>query len=724
MRKSKKLVALALSAVMVIGSLAACGSSDSDSEKKTDSSNENNNNNTEKTESYAEVSERLYNENLGDFYSLYTQATKAETTSERFALMALAEAKFLESAVMYPTTTLGGRYAISRVAPYTKSSVLWGTDNYRTHNLIVTTELIKESDRAEMKAKWAELKGTGEYDTWVKQYLNDKGYTLKDTYNYIYSEDPSTWDVLSSSLQVDSEPVIQTFDGLLEYDDENELKPALAESYTVSDDGLVYTFKLRKGVKWVDSQGREIAEVKADDFVAGMQHMMDAQGGLEYLVQGVIVNADEYINKVVTDFSEVGVKAVDDYTVEYTLVEPKSYFVTMLGYSIFAPMCRTYYESQGGKFGSEYDSSAADYNYGKSPDSIAYCGPYLVTNATEKNTIVFKANDTYYNKDSVNIKTLTWLFNEGTDATKAYNDTINNVVDGCSLTTSAIEIAKQDGIFDTYSYISDTDATTYSVLYNINRQAYVNSNDTKTVVSTQTDEQKKVANAALQNAHFRRAVSFATDRGAYNAQGTGEDVKLLSLRNTYTPGNFVTLEEDVTIDINGTATEFKAGTYYGEIIQAQIDADGIKIKAWDKDANEGSGSSDGYDGWYNPENAVEELNAAIADLQKDGITIDESNPVVLDLPYPSNAEVYVNRANAIKKSVEESLGKKVIVNLVECKDTAEWLYAGYYTQTGEEANYDMYDCTGWSPDFGDPSSYLETFLPDGAGYVTKNIGIY
>lgn len=722
MRKSKKLVALALSAVMVIGSLAACGSSDSD--KKTDNSDKKNNNNSNNEVSYDEMSEKLYNENLGEFYSLCQQAKKADTISERFALMALSEAKLLESAVMLPTTTLGGRYAIARVVPNTKSTILWGNDNYRTHNLLVTTELIKEADRAEMKAKWQELKGSGEYDTWVKQYLKDKGYTLKDTYNYIYTEDPVTWDVLSTSLQSDSEPIIQTYDGLMEYDDENELKPALAESYTVSEDGLKYTFKLRAGLKWVDSQGREVADIKADDFVAGMQHMMDAAGGLEYLVQGVIVNADEYINHKVTDFSEVGVKAVDDLTVEYTLTEPNDFFLTMLGYGIFAPMSRTYYESQGGKFGSEFDSSAADYNYGKTQDSIAYCGPYLVTNATEKNTIVFKANESYWNKDNVNIKTLTWLYNDGSDATKAYNDTINNVVDGCSLTTSAIEVAKKDGTFDTYSYVSDTDATTYSVLSNINRQSYANSNDSKTVVSKQTDAQKKVTSAALKNVHFRRAIAFAIDRGSYNAQGVGEDIKLLSLRNTYTPGNFVQLAEDVTVDINGTATEFKAGTNYGEIVQAQLDADGVKIKAWDKTADEGAGSSDGFEGWYNPENAVEELNAALVELEKDGIKIDENNPVVVDMPYASNAEVYVNRANAIKKSVEAALGGKVIVNLVECKDTSEWLYAGYHAKTGEEANYDLYDCTGWAPDYGDPASYLDTFLPDYAGYVTKNIGIY
>ena len=192
------------------------------------------------------------------------------------------------------------------------------------------------------------------------------------------------------------EVMFNVFEGLLKPDASGNLNPAVAESYTVSDDHLLYTFKLRSGATWVDSQGRKVADVTADDFVAGMQHMMDAMGGLEYLVSGIIVNADEYINGVITDFSQVGVTAVDANTVEYKLLAPCPYFVTMLGYGVFAPMSRTYYDSMGGKFGADYDASAESYRYGKDPNSIAYCGPYLVTNATANSTIVFSANDSYW----------------------------------------------------------------------------------------------------------------------------------------------------------------------------------------------------------------------------------------------------------------------------------------------------------------------------------------
>lgn len=715
--KFKKSMTLILVASMLVGSLASCGSKTTNNAGSID------------LDKYAgmdydDASSAIYNDVLGEFYTEYQEAKEETNVSARYAKMALAEAKLLETAVMLPIYSKGGNYAVSRVAPYTIDYTLWGNDMERFHQALVASDFITSEDRAEMKAKWAELKGTGTYLDWAKEFLTGKGYTLKDTYTIAYSTDPTTWDTLATSRSADSEAIVNTYDGLMEYDVEGILQPALAESYTVSDDGLTYTFKIRSGATWVDSQGRKVADVTADDFVAGMQHMMDAMGGLEYLIEGVIVNASEYIGGTVTDFSQVGVKAVDDNTLEYTLVAPCSYFVTMLGYGVFAPMSRTYYESMGGKFGADYDPSAESYLYGKDSNSIAYCGPYLVTNATANSTIVFTANDSYWNKDNINIKTLTWLYNDGSEATKAYNDAVAGTIDGSGLNSSSLELAREDGNFDKYGYIASTDATSFMAFYNIYRSAYANVQDSTKVVSPLTEEQKSLAKAAMANVHFRRAISYAVDRGSYNAQSVGEDLKYTSLRNTYTPGNFVYLEEDVTVDVNGKSTTFKAGTAYGVILQAQLDADGIAIKAYDKNADDGAGSSDGYDGWYNVENAKAELEQAIKDLKDAGITVDASNPIYIDLPYFSASTRYTNMANAYKQSVESTLEGKVIVNLVACADADEWQNAGYYTENGAEANYHVYDLSGWGPDYGDPSTYLDTMLPDYAGYMTKCIGIF
>lgn len=675
------------------------------------------------TGDYNAMSAAIYDAQLGAFNTLYQAAKEETNVSKRHALMAQAEAKLLEAAVLIPGTTNGGNYGLSRVAKRSASTVLWGNDSDRFHNVLVTTELITAEDQTHLKAMWNEVRGTGTYTQKAIDYLTEKGYTLKNTYNMGYASDPKTWDALATSRSADSEAIVNTYDGLVEYDNENEIKPALAESWEVSEDGLTYTFHIRQGAKWVDAQGREVADVKADDFVAGMQHMLDAGGGLEYLVENIIVNALEYNTGDVTDFAEVGVKATDDNTVVYTLCQPTNYFITMLGYNVFAPMSRTYFESKGGVFGKDDYKTAVDagtMKYGQTVNDIAYCGPYTVTNHTAENTIVFEANPTYWNKDNITIKTLTWKFNDGKDPTKAYEDTKAGTLDGCGLSSASLEACKADGNFEKYCTVSDTDATSFVLFLNLNRNAYANFNDETKAVSTMTDDQKKRTDVAMLNVHFRRAIGMGLDIATYNGQVVGEELKLNSVRNSYTPGNFVALEEDVTVEINGESKTFAKGTYYGEIMQAQIDADGVKIKVWDAENQ----TSDGFAGWHNPANAYEELQQAITELKEFGVEISKDNPIVMDLPYYSGADIYTNRAQTLKQSVEEALQGCVVVNLVSCADAQEWYYAGYYTESGKDANYTLYDVSGWGPDYGDPATYLDTMLGDGAGYMAKCLGLF
>lgn len=738
----KKLVSVMLTLAMVL-SIAGCEQS-SDDPKNTNSTDASNTGSSsgsgegtgdapvnpgEMSDPYADkthdqVSQELYEKVLGEYNTLLEEAKNASSVSERFAKMAIAEAKLLEQAVLVPTNSNGGRYAISRVAPNTASPILWGTDNDRFHQYIVATEFIKSEDRTAMKEKYNEVKGTGEYEAWAKQYLTDKGYTLKDTYDMLYPQDPMTWDWQNTYQSADSEALVNLYDGLMEYDMEGVLKPALAESYTVSDDGLTYTFKIRQGVKWVDSQGREVADVVADDFVAGIQHMMDC-GYVSYLVDGIIENAAEYNAGKITDFAEVGIKASDEHTLVFTLVQPTTYFMTMLGYQSFAPLCRSYYESKGGKFGADFDAAAEDYSYGKDPDSIVYCGPYIVTSLVAKNTIKFEANPTYWNKDGINIKTITWHFSDGSDPRKPYDDACSGVIDGVSLSETTKKLADEDGNFEKYHYVSSTDATTFTIWFNLYRKQYGNFNDDTKAVSEMTDEQKVRANLAMQNQHFRLALAYGTDRITYNAMVNGEDVKELSVRNSYTPGTFVTLSEDVTVSINGEDKTFKAGTNYGEILQAQITADGYPIKVYDPKADDGAGSSDGFDGWYNVANAKEEMKKAVEELKAQGVEVSAENPVVFDFPFAQDVDVFANRANAFKKSVETALDNMVKVNLIPClKGYEEWYDATYNFQSAEEGNYNSCDNGGWGPDYGDPQTYLNTMLPDYSGDMTKMIGVF
>ena len=415
-RKIFAILAMVLVLVLSVGVFAACNPKEDGNKDQTDPD-------AERLEQYLAESAKIYGEQLGDFKAAYAKAVaETKNTSKRYALMALAEAKLMESAVYVPGSAKGGTYAISKVAPNTFSSILWGNDMYRYHNALLADKLITAADRTALKAKWSTMRAEGktakDYETAVRTYFSEHGYSVKTTYNMGYASDPKTWDAQATSRAADSEAIVNTYDSLMEYDAFNVLQPAIAKSYTVSDDGLTYTFTLREGVKWVNSKGQEITELKADDFVAGFQHMLDAKGGLEYLVEGVIANAAEYNAKAVT-FDKVGVKADGDYKVVYTLTEPKSYFLTMLGYNVFAPLCRSFYESQGGKFGSEFDASSTAYKYGKTQDNIAYCGPYVVTTNTAKAEIVFTKNESYWNKANINLDKITWKYNDGKDTLKA-----------------------------------------------------------------------------------------------------------------------------------------------------------------------------------------------------------------------------------------------------------------------------------------------------------------
>ena len=747
MKNVTKFLCFALAVLMVVGMLASC-KPNTENPTPSDGTKASFKDPYESVkDDHLKLSDAVYNDVLGEFNTLYSEAKAADSNSMRFALMALAEAKLLQAGVLVPTTANGGNYAIGNVAPNTTDYSLWGSDEYRYPTVLVVNEKLKASDRAAMKAHWTEVKGTGTYLAWAKQYLLDHGYTLKDTYSKGYSSEPDTWDVLASSKQVVSEPLVNTFSGLMEYDCEGVLQPALAESYTVEEYrytvqvpdigsdgeelettheeeriGQKYIFKIRKGVIWVDSQGRKVADVKADDFVAGMQHSLDAGAGLEYLVEGIIMGIADYNNGTNTNFADTGVKALDDYTLEYTLEAPCSYFTTMLGYSIFAPMSRSYYASQGGKFGTEFDASAETYKYGMDKDHIAYNGPFLISNYTEKNTIVFTKNDSYWDKDNVTVKSITWLFNDGQDSLKGYNDYKAGVIDATGLNASAVEQAKKDGLFDEYHYIVLPDASTFCAFFNLYRQGFANARDSKECVSSQTDEMKTRTKAAMLNVHFRRAIGYAFNRSAYNEQAVGTELKNISLLNSFVPGNFVSLEEDITVKINGKDTMFKKGTFYGVILQAQLDADGSHIKAWNPEADDGAGASTGYDGWYNVDAAVSELNLAIEDLAKQGVKVSKENPIHLDWPVNKAVDITVNRCNVVKQSIENALGGKVIIDLTECNDRAAYLYAGYYPETGKDENYNIYDVSGWGPDFGDPSTYLDNFAPN--GYMLKSLGIY
>jgi len=654
--------------------------------------------------------EDIYEEVLGGFTEYSDKAKAADSIDKRFVYFAQAEAYLLDSAVMIPTTTQGGAYTISRIAPRTVPYVQWGNDDDRLKGMIISDEFCTPEERADMLAEWAKaVAGETTYDP--AAYLTSKGHTIKSDYVTTFSTAPVTIDWLNTSSQSDTEITVNCVDGLVEYNNLGQMVPALAESWSVSDDGLTYTFNIRKGAYWYTAEGKQYAEVTAKDFEAGFHHMLDTQAGLEWLIDGVIKGGTDYYAKG-GSWDAVGYKATDDYTLTVTLEQPTSYFMTMLTYSCFLPICESFYKSRGGVFGvDEYAAASADtqkYTYGKSDDvsSQVYCGPFLLKKLQKDSEILVERNTGYYKNDEVKLNSIKWIYDDGSNPDAIYNDTLAGTYAGIGLTQASGLLAKAqaDGNFDKYHYVSDTTSTSYFGGLNVNRGTFAL--ESGAVASPKTEEQKIDTQTALLNKNFRKALQHAFDKGTQNATSRGEDLKYTNLRNMYTHPQFVQLE-NATADDEGHT--FPAGTFYGDMVQYYVDKLGCKVKV-----------ADGIDGWYQPEAAKQYLAAAKEEL---GNTV--AWPIQIDVVYLSTSDTNTAQAAAYKKVVEDTLGSEnVQVNLIEAATTEDFYASGYRASNGEAGNFDMFYGSGWGPDYGDPSTYLDTFLGEGAGYMTKVIGLF
>ena len=260
----------------------------------------------------------------------------------------------------------------------------------------------------------------------------------------------------------------------------------------------------------------------------------------------------------------------------------------------------------------------------------------------------------------------------------------------------------ESAVINPYSSGSSESYVTYLVTLNLDRGAFALDNGA--AASSKTEQQRIDASNALQNKHFRQALQLAFDKAAFNAVAYGEE-RMDNLRNMFTPPEFVFLSEDTTVD----GVTFAAGTFYGEMVQYYLDELCFPILV-----------DDGYDGWYDPAIAAARLDQATEEL---GDSVQW--PIVIDAVCYAASETDVARAHAYKESIEGTLGAEyVTVNLIEVGDSNDFYSCFYYADSGAACNLDVCYTNGWGADFIDPSTYLDTFLSDGYGYLTRILGLF
>lgn len=487
------------------------------------------------------------------------------------------------------------------------------------------------------------------------------GSSGEQTFSYVYTQDPDTLDYSISNKKSTSEFTGNAIDGLLEVDKYGNLIPSLAKDWTVSKDGLTYTYKLRKGVKWMTSEGEEYGEVKAQDFVTGLKHAADKKSQAIYLVQKSVKGLDDYVSGKTSDFSTVGVKAIDDYTVQYTLSQPESFWNSKTTMGILMPVNEEFLKSKGDGYGQ-----------GTSPSSILYCGPYLIKSITSKSSAILEKNPTYWDADNVKISKVKLTYYDGQDSESLIRGfdngdyTVARVFPNGSNYKSVEKKHKDDIVY------TDQGSSTYNLSFNIDRQAYE-------ITKKTSDAQKTSTKKAILNKDFRQAIMFAFNRKAYVAQTNGEAGANKVIRNTFTPPNFVQID----------------GKQFGDAVEKDLEAYGAEWK--------GVSVADGKDTLYNPTKAKEEFAKAKADLQAQGVEF----PIHLDLPTSSTYTEGIKQAQSFKQSVESTLGADNIVIDLNMISEDDLQRVTYFAESASQQDWDLNNNLGWGPDYTDPSSYID-----------------
>ncbi len=503
---------------------------------------------------------------------------------------------------------------------------------------------------------------------------SEKKADAPKTFSYVYAMDPSSLDYSVTSKSSTSDVIANVVDGLLENDKYGNLIPSLAEDWSVSKDGLTYTYKLRKGVKWYTSDGEEYAEVKAQDFVTGLKHAADGKSDGLSLLQDSIKGLAEYVSGESNDFSTVGVKAVDDYTVEYTLNKPESFWNSKVTTATMLPVNEEFLNSKGSDYGTP------------TPSSILYNGPYFLKSLTSKSVIEYEKNPNYWDKDNVKIDNIKLTFYDGSDQESLIRSFTQGAYTTARLfpTSSNFESTKKE--YGDKIVYSPQEATSYYLTVNVNRQSYNKTAKTDEAQKTSTKE-------ALLNKNFRQALNFALDRHSYTAQLNGEEGADKIIRNSLVPHDYVQVGEKT----------------FGELAQAELVSYGDK---W-KDV----ALTDGKDTIYSPEKAKAAFAKAKAELQSKGVTF----PIHLDIPVEQTDVIAVQQTNSLKQSIESTLGtENVIVDVLQMTDN-EKMSITSQAKVPSQKDYDL-NGTGWGPDYQDPATYLN-ILDAKKGSALKHLGI-
>ena len=285
-------------------------------------------------------------------------------------------------------------------------------------------------------------------------------------------EDPETMDPTLNNSSGAGTMILNVFEGLMVLDENDQPVEGTAESMEVSEDGLVYTFKIREDAKWSDGEA-----VTADNFKYSWLRALNKETAAEYAYQlFYIKNAEKFYNGEATA-EEVGINVIDEKTLEVTLETPTAYFPQLLAFTTYVPL-------------REDIVSANPEGWATNPETYVSNGPFKLVQWDMKDQLVFEKNENYWDKDSVKLESLT--FKLVTDDTTAYSELKAGNFDMVnSVPTNEIEPGIEEGLVHVNPKLGN-----YYFAINVGKQ------------DTLSEDVKEVLNNKL----VRQALNLAIDR--------------------------------------------------------------------------------------------------------------------------------------------------------------------------------------------------------------------
>ncbi|HEU4965714.1 MAG TPA: peptide ABC transporter substrate-binding protein [Bacilli bacterium] len=283
--------------------------------------------------------------------------------------------------------------------------------------------------------------------------------------NLALSDEIPTMDLSLATNSISFTLYANINEGLTRLDKDGNAQPALAESWDVSDDALTYTFHLRDGIKWSNGE-----PVTAQDFEYSWKRTLNPDTGATYgFMVAWVKGGNAYLNGEGTA-DEVGVKALDDKTLEVKLENPIPFFVEQMAFPIFFAQNQKFVEAAGDKYGAE-------------ADKVLNNGPFKFTSWVHEQSATLEKNENYWDADNVKLTKVNYSIVK--DSSALINLYESGQVDRAGLVRDYVDTYKDSPEFST-----EPELTTGYLQYNQNVKA-------------------------LQSAKVRRALTWAIDADAY-----------------------------------------------------------------------------------------------------------------------------------------------------------------------------------------------------------------